>query len=119
MFDLNEFKEYNDRHGHVAGDDALRLFGRALAGETRAMNLAARYGGDEFIVLLTDSDGLGAEAFIARLRRAYPGFDATGSQQELAFSAGYATYDASMVTPEDLVAAADRNLYASKSLKIA
>jgi diguanylate cyclase (GGDEF)-like protein len=119
MFDLNEFKEYNDRHGHVAGDDALRLFSRALASETRAMNLAARYGGDEFIVLLTDSDDLGAEAFLGRLRRAFPGLDAAGSQRELGFSAGYASYDASMVTPEDLVAAADRHLYASKSLKIA
>lgn len=119
MFDLNEFKEYNDRHGHVAGDDALRLFSRALASETRAMNLAARYGGDEFIVLLTDSDNLGAEAFLARLRRAFPGADATGSQRELGFAAGYASYDPSMVTPEDLVAAADRHLYESKSLKIA
>ena len=119
MFDLNEFKEYNDRHGHVAGDDALRLFSRALAGETRAMNLAARYGGDEFIVLLTDADDLGAEAFITRLRRAYPGLDAAGSQRELGFSAGYASFHPSMVTPEDLVAAADRDLYESKSLKTA
>jgi diguanylate cyclase (GGDEF)-like protein len=83
------------------------------------MNLAARYGGDEFIVLLTDADDVGAEAFIARLRRAYPGVDAAGSQRELGFSAGYACFHPSMVTPEDLVAAADRDLYESKSLKTA
>lgn len=113
MFDLNGFKTYNDRHGHVAGDEVLRMFSRALAGETRAMNLAARYGGDEFIALLTDTDGPGAEAFIARLRRAFPG----PGVQALDFSAGYAVFDPAMRTPEDLVAAADRALYDAKSLK--
>ena len=114
MFDLNEFKEYNDRYGHVAGDEALRMFGRALAGETRAMNLAARYGGDEFIALLTDTDEAGAEAFIERLRRVFPG---EAAPRTLGFSAGYAVYDPAMATPEDMVAAADRALYESKSLK--
>jgi diguanylate cyclase (GGDEF)-like protein len=116
MFDLNGFKNFNDRYGHVAGDEALRLFSHALAGETRAMNLAARYGGDEFIVLLTDADGPGAERFIARLRAAFRGATAA---RPLEFSAGYAIYDRTMVTPEDLVAAADRSLYESKSLKTA
>ncbi|HEX6132925.1 MAG TPA: sensor domain-containing diguanylate cyclase [Longimicrobiales bacterium] len=117
MFDLNEFKEYNDRYGHVAGDDALRLFGRALTAETRAMNMAARYGGDEFIALLTDADEEGAETFIARVRSAFPGPDAAGPQRLLGFSAGYAVYDPSMATPEALVAAADRALYNSKSVR--
>jgi two-component system, cell cycle response regulator len=89
------------------------MFSRALAGETRAMNLAARYGGDEFIAVLTDTDGPGAEAFIARLRRAFPGPDI----HALDFSAGYAVFDPAMRTPEDLVAAADRALYDAKSLK--
>jgi diguanylate cyclase (GGDEF)-like protein len=117
MFDLDEFKEYNDRYGHVAGDHALRLFSRALAAETRAMNLAARFGGDEFIVLLTDSDGNGAEAFINRLRRTFPGPAASGAPGRLEFSAGFAVYDPSMATADDLVAAADRSLYESKAHK--
>ena len=116
MFDLNAFKEYNDRYGHVEGDEALRMFGRALAGETRAMNLAARYGGDEFIALLTETDEAGAEAFIERLRSS---FAAAAGPRPLSFSAGYAVYDGSMATPEELVAAADRALYESKSLKTA
>ncbi|MGH7448985.1 MAG: diguanylate cyclase domain-containing protein, partial [Longimicrobiales bacterium] len=117
MFDLNEFKEYNDRYGHVAGDEALRVFSRALAAETRAMNLAARYGGDEFIVLLTDADGSGAEAFITRLRAGFA-VAAAGAQQVLEFSAGFAMYDPTMATAEDLVAAADRALYESKAMKL-
>ncbi len=54
LFDLNDFKLHNDRLGHVVGDQILRHFGRILVRETRAMNLAARYGGDEFITVLTD-----------------------------------------------------------------
>lgn len=117
MFDLNGFKEYNDRYGHVAGDEALRLFARSLAAQTRAMNLAARYGGDEFIVLLTDAASEGAETFIERVRYNFPGRDAAGAQRLLRFSAGYALYDPSMAEPEDLVAAADKALYEAKSLR--
>jgi diguanylate cyclase (GGDEF)-like protein len=114
MFDLDDFKEFNDRYGHVAGDEALRIFSRALAGETRAMNLAARYGGDEFIALLTDTDRAGAERFIARLHTVLA---TSPTPRRLEFSAGYAVYDPTMATPEELVAAADRALYESKSLK--
>src|SRR5690606_5074292 len=67
MFDLDDFKDYNDTHGHVAGDAALRTFGTVLARETRAMNLAARYGGDEFFVLLADATETEAAVFIQRV----------------------------------------------------
>ena len=116
MFDLDGFKEYNDRFGHVAGDEALRRFSRALAEQSRAMNPAARYGGDEFIALLTDTDDAGATTFIERLRLAFPGLD---GPLGLGFSAGYAMFNPLMSTPEDLVAAADRALYEAKSLRTA
>lgn len=115
MFDLNGFKEYNDRYGHLAGDEALKLFGEVLATETRAMNLVARYGGDEFLALLADADRAGAEVFIERVRARYPGPNAVPPQQELTVSAGLAEYTPEMGTAEDLVAAADRNLYQMKS----
>ncbi|MBI4409056.1 MAG: sensor domain-containing diguanylate cyclase, partial [Gemmatimonadetes bacterium] len=67
MFDLDGFKQYNDTQGHLAGDEVLRSFGRVLATATRAMNLAARYGGDEFVALLADSDRAGAAIFIQRV----------------------------------------------------
>ncbi len=53
LFDLNDFKAHNDRLGHVVGDKILQRFGRLLQLETRAMNLSDRYGGDEFISVLT------------------------------------------------------------------
>jgi diguanylate cyclase (GGDEF)-like protein len=114
MFDLNGFKEYNDRWGHLAGDEALRLFGTALAGEMRAMNMAARYGGDEFLVLLADADIAGAEIFIERVRRNFPGPDADHRQATLTVAAGIAEYTPEMSSPEELVAAADDALYVAK-----
>jgi diguanylate cyclase (GGDEF)-like protein len=119
MFDMNGFKEYNDRYGHLAGDDALKLFGGALLDETRAMNMAARYGGDEFIVLLTDTDAIGAEIFIDRVRTRFPGKDANEQQRRLSVAAGWALYNPDMHEPEELIDAADRALYADKSSRYA
>jgi diguanylate cyclase (GGDEF)-like protein len=115
MFDLNGFKEFNDRYGHLAGDDALRQFAVALAGETRAMNIAARYGGDEFIALLTDSDRHGAATFVERVRQRFPGPHANERDAGLSVAAGYAEYEIEMDSPDELVAAADRALYAEKA----
>ena len=115
MFDLNGFKEYNDRWGHVAGDYALKSFATALAIETRAMNAAARYGGDEFIALLADADEAGAGIFIDRVRARFPGADASTQMRELSVAAGFACYDPAMKSPEELVTAADRALYHEKA----
>ena len=115
MFDVNGFKDYNDQHGHLAGDDALRAFGEVLAGETRAMNLAARYGGDEFIVLLGESDVEGARVFASRVAEKFPRVVANLGRGELGVSYGLAGFDPAMQTPQDLIAAVDRALYAHKA----
>ena len=114
MFDLNGFKEFNDKYGHLAGDEGLRKFARALATSTRAQNTAARYGGDEFIALLTDADRNGAKIFIERVQALFPGDDATDGEKRLSVSAGIAEFTPSMKSPEDLVEAADRELYQAK-----
>jgi diguanylate cyclase (GGDEF)-like protein len=115
MLDLNDFKEFNDRHGHVAGDEALRAFGAALAAETRRMNLAARYGGDEFIVLLADSDTAGATIFLQRVAERFPPPGSDPRLAEVSFSAGFAEYQPDMEDPLQLVEAADRALYRGKA----
>jgi diguanylate cyclase (GGDEF)-like protein len=115
MFDLNGFKEFNDEHGHLAGDDALRLFASVLAVETRAANMAARYGGDEFIALLTDAEEEGARTFIERVRSRFPGPDAEPRQRGLTVAAGIAFFHGGMNRPADLVAAADAALYLDKA----
>jgi diguanylate cyclase (GGDEF)-like protein len=115
MFDLNGFKKFNDTEGHLMGDEALRRFAAALSAATRAMNMAARYGGDEFIALLADADAAGTEIFIERVRQRFPGPDAEPRFQHLTVAAGFAAYDPSMHDPSDLVAAADLALYRDKA----
>ncbi|MEO5509532.1 MAG: sensor domain-containing diguanylate cyclase, partial [Longimicrobiales bacterium] len=114
MFDLDGFKEYNDKCGHLAGDSALRRFAQALTISTRTQNTAARYGGDEFIALLTDANRAGARVFIERVRDLFPGPEAPETDCDLSVSAGIAEYTSSMKTAEELVEAADRELYLQK-----
>jgi diguanylate cyclase (GGDEF)-like protein len=114
LFDLNDFKAQNDALGHVVGDQILRRFGRVLLGETRAMNLAARYGGDEFISILTELPRDGAELHahrvVARVRE-----DPELSQYGVTVSYGIGEFDpATMFEVEDLVRAADAQLYRAK-----
>lgn len=114
LFDLDHFKTYNDRMGHQAGDAVLRAFARVLIAETRAMNLAARYGGDEFITILADTDPVGAQAHAERIMREIEK-DATLTGAGIVASVGMASYDPSMETFADLIRAADRDLYGKKS----
>ncbi len=117
IFDLDDFKEHNDRLGHVTGDEILRNFGRVLMGETRAMNLAARYGGDEFISVLTEIGHEGAEIHAERVAAR------VAAQPELArygvsVSYGVGEFDpGSMFEVEDLIRAADKELMNSKAAR--
>ncbi|MEX0893260.1 MAG: sensor domain-containing diguanylate cyclase [Gemmatimonadota bacterium] len=112
MLDLDGFKAFNDRHGHLAGDEALRRFASVLAHETRAMNLVARWGGDEFVALVTDVDREGARVFVERVRDQ---LQRTTEDKRLSVSAGIALYDPSMTEPSDLIRAADAALYEAKT----
>ncbi len=69
MVDIDRFKEINDRHGHPAGDRYLRAFGAAIRRVLRAADLASRYGGDEFCLLLPETDLASAHQIAERLRR--------------------------------------------------
>ncbi len=114
MLDIDGFKRYNDTRGHLAGDDALRALGAVLLHETRAMNQAARYGGDEFVVLLSETDVLGAEVFAERMRwRFRNALAASGGGLDLTY--GVAEFKPSMTSPAELLAVADRALYRAKA----
>ncbi|HEY0809239.1 MAG TPA: sensor domain-containing diguanylate cyclase [Longimicrobiales bacterium] len=115
MFDLDDFKLHNDRYGHLAGDRALKHFAEALSVTTRAMNLAARYGGDEFFALLADSDRAGAIIFVDRVIKLFDRVMRESGNPTLKVSAGVAEYKADMNSPLELIEAADRALYISKS----
>ena len=112
IFDLDGFKSFNDRHGHPAGDEALRSFADILTQTTRRMNLSARFGGEEFLSILAGSDSEGAVRFADRVRNALASRALSG--ETLTVSGGVATFHASMNSPEELLAAADHALYQAK-----
>ncbi|HEY8469532.1 MAG TPA: sensor domain-containing diguanylate cyclase [Longimicrobiales bacterium] len=114
LFDLDRFKEYNDAAGHQAGDEALRAFARILRAETRAMNLTARYGGDEFIAVLSDGDMKGGLTLAERISRSME-IDPLLGPAGVRASVGVATYTPEMNGPDDLIRAADRDLYRRKA----
>lgn len=112
LYDLDDFKTFNDTAGHQAGDDALRRFADILATETRAMNLVARYGGDEFISILSDTSPEGGALSIGRVLKAVREDEVLGP---MGVSAGMASYQAGMTSPGELIRKADEDLYRSKA----
>jgi diguanylate cyclase (GGDEF)-like protein len=117
MFDLDSFKQYNDTLGHVVGDQILKAFAEVLAHENRAMNLVARYGGDEFISVLSDGDQQAAEGYRARI---HEGVDAHRvlASHGVTVSSGVAEYRAGQIVGVDeLIQAADRSMYENKTAK--
>lgn len=108
--DLDAFKAHNDRHGHAAGDAALARVGEALRGLSRASDLPARIGGDEFAALLPETGASGARAFAEKLRRALSG----GPAEPLSLSIGIASLPDDASDPKALFEAADRRLYEVK-----
>ena len=113
MFDLDRFKDVNDRHGHDAGDEALRAFADVLRSNTRRMDLSARFGGEEFIAVLGGGAVPPAVAFAERVRAAIAAESFPWGR--ITVSAGVAAYEEGMGSYEILVASADRALYAAKA----
>jgi diguanylate cyclase (GGDEF)-like protein len=114
MHDLDFLKRFNDSAGHLAGDDALRAFARILTDEARAMNLVARYGGDEFVSVLSDSSTEGALTYVNRLE-ARVAEDATLAPAHITASTGLAAFSReTMNTADDLIRAADAELLRRK-----
>lgn len=90
MFDIDDFKDYNDTFGHVAGDEALVTISGTVAGMARATDYVARYGGEEFIVLLPDTDQQEALMTAERLRRAVN--DISSLKRKVSSSFGITTF---------------------------
>lgn len=118
MLDLDHFKQVNDRHGHPAGDQVLKHFGGLLRNHLRSEDLAGRLGGEEFGLLLPETEAPGALSVVERIREVLsqvrldsiaPGFDYT-------FSAGIAGFPvADPVTCNRWMRNADKALYQAKA----
>jgi diguanylate cyclase (GGDEF)-like protein len=111
LFDLDRFKETNDRLGHQEGDRLLREFARVLAVTVRQSDSVGRLGGDEFGAILLETESKRLAAFLGRLHDRLPA--------EVAVSAGAAFFPAESSTPKELVELADRRLYAHKAARAA
>ena len=116
LLDLDDFKRVNDAHGHQAGDAVLRTVGEVLGGGVRHVDLAGRYGGEEFALILPETDLVGAQRLAERLRVALE--DAAtelpnGKKLTTTASFGVAVKGERRAA-DDLIAAADHELYAAK-----
>ena len=112
--DVDHFKAINDSHGHQAGDEVLVEVSRRLAEAVRGGDELARWGGDEFVVLLPDTDKAGALRAAERLRASVAAvpIPVAGGELPITVSVGWAHWAGD--TPDDLLARADRALYRAK-----
>lgn len=113
LFDCNGFKQINDRFGHRTGDKVLHYVGEAIRENVRNEDIAARWGGDEFIVLLPETDYMGVVKFVNRLNEAFKNF----AQQEvkgISSSFGIKSYATAPLSIDEMVSSADGLMYVAK-----
>jgi two-component system cell cycle response regulator len=119
MIDVDEFKDVNDTHGHLAGDQVLVEVALLLARTARSVDSVARYGGDEFVIAVPETGEAGAIAFAERLRdkiQAHAFDIGKGEPLKLTVSIGVADFpEAKVETAEDLLDCADQALYRAKA----
>ena len=117
MSDLDHFKEVNDRDGHLAGDEVLRVFGNLMKHNARASDIICRYGGEEFLMVLPGMTEKGAVERAEQLRCAMEATPVSygGSQITVTASFGVATFPSHGRTTDELIAAADGALYSAKA----
>jgi diguanylate cyclase (GGDEF)-like protein len=93
MLDLDGFKRFNDANGHTAGDGVLESFAEVLRRSLRSVDVLARYGGDEFVVLMPTTPRASAEAAMNRLRRVLQQWRPLGAPNGIQVSIGVSTWD--------------------------
>jgi len=116
MIDSDNLKSVNDTLGHEAGNELLRQLARCIQGELRYTDVSARYGGDEFIVLLPETPLKGALDVAERIRRTVAGtpLELSGRRMESTVSIGVAGFPADGRNLDTIVAQADRAMYQAK-----
>ena len=114
MLDIDNFKAFNDTHGHPQADTALQEVAEAIAGSVRTTDTAYRYGGEEFCILMRETAAEEAMIFAERLRHRIEQRFALGATLGITASFGVAEFSADAPTPRALIEAADAAMYESK-----
>ncbi|MFQ5454825.1 MAG: diguanylate cyclase [Nitrospirota bacterium] len=118
MLDIDYFKEYNDTHGHLKGNDILEGIGSILKDVSREVDIVARYGGEEFSIILTETSKKKGSFLAERIRKRIEGFPFEGREKQpgkkLTVSIGIATYPDNASSPFELIEQADIALYKAK-----
>ncbi len=113
LFDLDGLKKINDKYGHLTGSHAIKRLGIALRGNSRTIDTPARFGGDEFALILPESGANEAKQAASRICEQLA---ADGQQPAISVSVGLAVYPKDGTTIEKLLGSADRALYSMKGL---
>jgi diguanylate cyclase (GGDEF)-like protein len=118
MMDLDHFKSFNDLYGHEIGDRMLRHFAKTVTASMRETNLASRYGGEEFVVVLPDTNAKSCTLVAERIRKAVMVMVVPSNTEkplpQLTVSMGVAIFPANGQTLEEVIQASDKALYESK-----
>jgi diguanylate cyclase (GGDEF)-like protein len=117
MFDIDHFKRVNDTYGHAVGDEVIRAVGASIQEEIRTTDKVARFGGEEFVVLLRETDELVAARMADRLKRKIAALNVRSDGHTVKFttSVGCAVSDERSRDLEDIIQRADKALYTAKS----
>ncbi len=121
MIDLDGLKGINDTGGHLRGDEVLRAIGTVISRSTRTVDSAYRFGGDEFVVLLPETDIVGAFVVAEKIRLGAEELDVTiggglAAEPQVSVSIGLVSHPEDGLSAEELMAAADRAMYQAKKL---
>jgi diguanylate cyclase (GGDEF)-like protein len=116
MLDIDHFKQVNDTHGHDGGDQVLKFFAQLLTRTVRQQDLVARIGGEEFLIMLPDTDLPGAQQMANRLLQALrtSSIEYTGKQFGVTCSLGVCAWYGPGESVQNLLIRADRLLYQAK-----
>jgi diguanylate cyclase (GGDEF)-like protein len=114
VLDLDRFKLYNDRHGHLAGNDALQRVARALRIAVRMVDFPARYGGEEFAVIVPQIDAQSLAVIAERVRASVEAIPAPAGGEAVSISIGGALFPSDGKTVDELFHVADERLYEAK-----